>query len=45
MADLNAHIATTQKSFMKDVEALLHTGAKHGLRQYLKGENFPLLQV
>ena len=43
MADLDARVATAQKSFIKDVEALLHTGAKHSLRQRLKGENFPLL--
>ena len=43
MADLNTRVTTTQKSFMKDVEALLYTSAKHSLRQCLKGEDFPLL--
>ena len=44
-ADLDARVAATQKSFTKDVEASLRTGAKHGLRQRPKGEDFPLLQV
>ena len=43
MADLDARVAATQKSFTKDIEALLHTGAKYGLRQRPKGEDFPLL--
>ena len=42
-ADINARITTVQKSFTKDVKALLRTGAKHGLRQRLKGKDFPLL--
>ena len=42
-ADLDARVVVTQKSFTKDVEALLRTGAKYGLRQRLKGEDFPLL--
>ena len=44
-ADLDARVVATQKSFTKDVEASLRTGAKHGLRQRPKGEDFPLLQV
>ena len=31
-ADLNARVAATQRSFTKDIKALLRTGAKHGLR-------------
>ena len=42
-ADLNARVVATQKSFTKDIKASLRTGAKHGLRQRLKGEDFPLL--
>ena len=42
-ADLNARVVATQKSFTKDVEALLRTSVKYGLRQRLKGEDFPLL--
>ena len=42
-ANLNARVVATQKSFIKDIKALLRTGAKHGLRQRLKGEDFPLL--
>ena len=42
-ANLNTRVATTQRSFIKDVEALLRTSAKYGLRQRLKGEDFPLL--
>ena len=42
MADLNARVAAAQKSFTKDVKALLYTGTKYGFRQYLKGEDFPL---
>ena len=44
-ADIDACITAVQKSFTKDVEASLRTGAKHGLRQRPKGEDFPLLQV
>ena len=44
-ANLNARVVATQKSFTKDVKASLRIGAKHGLRQRLKGEDFPLLQV
>ena len=43
IVDLNTRVVTTQKSFTKDVEALLRISAKHGLRQRLKGEDFPLL--
>ena len=43
MADLDACVTTAQKSFIKDIKALLYTGAKYGLRQCLKGEDFPLL--
>ena len=43
MANLNAHVAAAQKSFTKDIKALVRTGAKYGLRQRLKGEDFPLL--
>ena len=42
-ANINARITTVQKSFIKDVKALLRTGTKYGLRQRLKGEDFPLL--
>ena len=42
-ADLDARVVATQKSFTKDIEASLRTGAKHGLRQRPKGEDFPLL--
>ena len=42
-ANLNACVVTTQKSFIKDIKASLRTSAKHGLRQRLKGEDFPLL--
>ena len=42
-ANLNARVVATQKSFTKDIKALLRTGVKHGLRQRLKGEDFPLL--
>ena len=31
-ANLNARVAATQRSFIKDVKALLYTGAKYGLR-------------
>ena len=42
-ANLDARVAATQRSFTKDVKASLRTGAKHGLRQRPKGEDFPLL--
>ena len=42
-ANLNTCVTATQRSFIKDVKALLYTSAKHGLRQRLKGEDFPLL--
>ena len=44
-ADIDARITAAQKSFTKDIEASLRTGAKHGLRQRPKGEDVPLLQV
>jgi hypothetical protein len=44
-AEIDARITVAQKSFTKDIEASLRTGAKHGLRQRPKGEDFPLLQV
>jgi len=43
MADLDARVAAAQKSFIKDIKALVRAGAKHSLRQCLKGEDFPLL--
>ena len=43
IVDLNARVITTQKSLTKDIKALLRISAKHGLRQRLKGEDFPLL--
>jgi hypothetical protein len=42
-AEIDACITAAQKSFIKDVEALLCTSVKYGLRQRPKGENFPLL--
>ena len=42
-ANLNTCVTTTQRSFIKDVEALLRTSAKYSLRQRLKGKDFPLL--
>ena len=42
-ANLNTYIITTQKSFIKDIKALVYISVKHGLRQRLKGEDFPLL--
>jgi hypothetical protein len=44
-ADIDARVAAAQRSFTKDVEASLRTGAKHGLRQRPKGEDFQLLLV
>ena len=42
-ANLNACVIATQKSFTKDIKALLYTSVKYSLRQRLKGEDFPLL--
>ena len=42
MADFNTYIIAAQKSFIKDIKALLYTSVKYGLCQYLKGEDFPL---
>jgi hypothetical protein len=42
-AEIDTRITAAQKSFTKDIKALLRTGAKYGLRQRLKGEDFPLL--
>jgi len=44
-ADFNTRVAAAQKSFIKDIKAFLHTGAKYSLRQRPKGNNFYLLQV
>ena len=41
-ADLNTRVATTQKSFIKDIKALLRTSVKYSLCQRLKGKDFPL---
>ena len=43
MANLNTYITTAQKSFIKDIEALLYISTKYSFCQYLKGKNFPLL--
>ena len=42
-ANLNTRVIATQKSFTKDIKALLRISVKHSLRQRLKGEDFPLL--
>ena len=42
-ANLNTRVIATQKSFIKDIKALLYTSVKYSLRQRLKGEDFPLL--
>ena len=44
-ANIDTYVTAAQQSFTKDVEALLHSGAKHSLHQRLKGEDFRLLQV
>ena len=42
-ANLNTYVIAIQKSFTKDIEALLRTSAKYSLLQRLKGKDFPLL--
>ena len=44
-ANLNACVIATQKSFIKDIKALLRTSAKYSLRQRLKGRFSPTLSV